>query len=63
MKQVFATRGRVVVRDVPEPTPGPGEVLVAPAFSAISPGTETHAIRGTRRPETTGNETEPALPA
>src|SRR6266849_1203057 len=61
MKQVFATGGRVVVVDVPEPTPGPGEVLVAPAFSVISTGTETHAIRGTARPETTGNETYPPL--
>src|SRR5207247_1159732 len=61
MKQVFATAGRVVVVDVPEPTPGPGEVLVAPAFSVISTGTETHAIRGTARPETTGNETYPPL--
>lgn len=61
MKQVFATQGRVVVVEVPEPTPGPGEVLVAPAFSVISTGTETHAIRGTARPETTGNETYPPL--
>jgi threonine dehydrogenase-like Zn-dependent dehydrogenase len=61
MKQVFATGGRVVVVDVPEPTVGPGEVLVAPAFSVVSTGTETHAIRSTARPETTGNETYPAL--
>jgi threonine dehydrogenase-like Zn-dependent dehydrogenase len=61
MKQVFATGGRVVVVDVPEPTPGPGEVLVASAFSVVSTGTETHAIRGTARPETTGNETYPPL--
>jgi threonine dehydrogenase-like Zn-dependent dehydrogenase len=61
MKQVFATGGRVVVAEVPEPTLGPGEVLVAPAFSVISTGTETHAIRSTANPETTGNETYPAL--
>lgn len=61
MKQVFAWQGRVVVRDVPEPTPGPGEVLIAPAFSVISSGTELHAIQGTSRPETTGNETYPPL--
>jgi threonine dehydrogenase-like Zn-dependent dehydrogenase len=36
-----------VVLNVPEPTLRPGEVLVAPAFSAISVGTETGIIRGT----------------
>src|SRR5262245_20402933 len=61
MKQVFATGERVVVADVPEPTPGPGEVLVAPAFAVIITGTETHAVRSTTRPETTSNETYPAL--
>src|SRR5438067_1735340 len=45
MKQVFAIGGRVVVADVPEPTLGPGEVLVAPAFSVVSTGTETLAIQ------------------
>jgi threonine dehydrogenase-like Zn-dependent dehydrogenase len=61
MKQVFATGGRVVVVDVPEPAPGPGEVLVETAFSVVSTGTEIHAIQGTARPETTGNETYPPL--
>lgn len=59
MKRAFATQGRVVVLDVPEPALRPGEVLVAPAFSAISSGTETHIITSTERPETTGTDTYP----
>ena len=50
MKRAFATEGRVVVLDVPEPELRPGEVLVAPAFSAISSGTEMHIIASTSRP-------------
>ena len=46
MKRVFAHGGRAVLRDVPEPEIRPGEVLVAPAFSAISSGTEMYFIRG-----------------
>ena len=45
MKKVFAAGGRAVLVDVPEPVLRPGEVLVAPAFSAISAGTETSVIR------------------
>jgi threonine dehydrogenase-like Zn-dependent dehydrogenase len=63
MKRVFATEGRVVVLEVPEPTLRPGEVLVAPAFSAISSGTERHIIESTSRPETTGADTYPASSA
>src|SRR6476620_9885435 len=59
MKRAFATEGRVVVRDVPEPELRAGEVLVAPAFSAISSGTEMHIISSTSRPETTGDDTYP----
>lgn len=59
MKRAFATEGRVVVLDVPEPTLRAGEVLVAPAFSAISSGTELHIIESTARPETTGTDTYP----
>lgn len=59
MKRAFATEGRVVVLDVPEPELRPGEVLVAPAFSAISSGTEMHIIASTARPETTGTDTYP----
>ncbi len=59
MKRAFATEGRVVVLDVPEPELRRGEVLVAPAFSAISAGTEMHIIHSTARPETTGTDTYP----
>src|SRR5687767_10158872 len=51
MKRVFAVEGRPVVLDVPEPELRPGEVLVAPVFSAISAGTESGIIRGSA-PET-----------
>ena len=59
MKRAFATEGRVVVLDVPEPELRAGEVLVAPAFSAISSGTEMHIISSTASPETTGTDTYP----
>jgi threonine dehydrogenase-like Zn-dependent dehydrogenase len=59
MKRAFATEGRVVVLDVPEPTLRAGEVLVAPAYSAISSGTEMHIISSTAKPETTGTDTYP----
>ena len=47
MKRVFAHRGEAVVHDVPEPTLRKGEVLVRPAYSAISVGTEMWLIAGT----------------
>lgn len=59
MRRVFATEGRAVVREVPEPLLRAGEVLVAPAFSVISSGTEQHIIESTARPETTGADTYP----
>jgi threonine dehydrogenase-like Zn-dependent dehydrogenase len=46
MKRVFAVDGRPVVLEVEEPTLRAGEILVAPKFSAISPGTESGIIRG-----------------
>jgi threonine dehydrogenase-like Zn-dependent dehydrogenase len=51
MKRVFAVDGKPVVLDVAEPELRPGEILVAPAFSAISAGTESGIIRGSA-PET-----------
>ncbi len=45
MKQVFIKEGRVVVEDVPAPACGDNEVLVANAFSLISPGTELASIK------------------
>lgn len=59
MKRVFATAGTAVLREVPEPELRAGEILVAPAFSVISSGTELHIIASTARPETTGADTYP----
>lgn len=59
MKRLFATEGRVVVREVPEPELRAGEILVAPAYSVISSGTEMHIIESTAQPETTGTDTYP----
>ena len=61
MKRVVAHQGKAVVIEVPEPEMRPGEVLVAPEFSAISSGTELHIIAATARPETTGEDTYPSL--
>jgi len=43
---VFTAIGDVSRADVTVPTPGPGEVLVETAFSAISPGTERRCLAG-----------------
>jgi predicted dehydrogenase/threonine dehydrogenase-like Zn-dependent dehydrogenase len=45
MKQVFVSKGDIVIEDVPPPVCGNNEVLVANAYSAISIGTELSAIR------------------
>lgn len=49
MKQVFLKSGAIVVEDVPTPAPGPGEVLVHNAYSLISAGTETLALKGAQK--------------
>ena len=59
MKRAYAQGGGVVVLDVPEPELRAGEILVAPTYSAISSGTETHIISSTARPETTGTDNYP----
>lgn len=51
MKRVFAHRGEAVVLDVPEPALRKGEVLVRPAYSAISVGTEMWLIDGSADPD------------
>ena len=51
MKRVFAHGGEAVVREVPEPTLRKGEVLVRPAYSAISVGTEMWLIGGSADPD------------
>jgi len=45
MQQVFLKNGQIAVEDVPAPTPGEKEVLVANAFSLISSGTEGAAVK------------------
>lgn len=52
--------GELVVDDVPEPTVGPNQVLVATRVSAVSAGTENRMMH--RRPGDAG-ETGPELPA
>jgi L-iditol 2-dehydrogenase len=37
--------GRFVVREEPDPEPGPGEVLVRVAFAGVC-GTDRHLLRG-----------------
>jgi threonine dehydrogenase-like Zn-dependent dehydrogenase len=59
MKRAYAIEGRVVLLDAPAPELRAGEVLVAPAYSVISSGTELHIIASTARPETTGADTYP----
>ena len=44
IKKLFAQGGRAVVAEIPEPELRPGEVLIAPAFSIVSAGTETATI-------------------
>jgi len=45
MKQVFVSKGDIVVEDISPPVCGNTEVLVANAYSAISIGTELSAVR------------------
>lgn len=61
MKRVFAHRGAAVVREVPEPVLRTGEVLVRPAYSAISVGTEMWLIDGSAD-EDFGIHEYPAVP-
>ena len=50
MKSLFAQGGRAVVAEIPDPVLRPGEVLVAPAFSTVSAGTETSVIERSADP-------------
>ncbi|GIF51528.1 threonine dehydrogenase-like Zn-dependent dehydrogenase [Asanoa ferruginea] len=47
-RRVLAQGGEIILREVPDPTPGPGDVLVRPRYSVISPGTERSIVRATR---------------
>jgi predicted dehydrogenase/threonine dehydrogenase-like Zn-dependent dehydrogenase len=47
MKQVFFNaKGELLLKDVPAPACGPGDVLVRVAYSLISSGTESTAVAG-----------------
>lgn len=45
MKQLFSSKGQVVIEDGPAPLPGAGEVLVQVHYSCISSGTEVGGVR------------------
>jgi threonine dehydrogenase-like Zn-dependent dehydrogenase len=47
VRRVMARDGEVILHEVDTPTPGPGDVLVRPRFSVISPGTERSIVRAT----------------
>lgn len=49
MKQLFLIDGKVALREVPLPTPGPDELLVKTFYSAISSGTETSSVQKSRQ--------------
>ena len=57
----YAGDGTIEVIEAPEPQPGPGEVLVQTAVSAIC-GSELHSYRGTAQPGNGGHEAAFALP-
>ncbi|MEK7412362.1 MAG: hypothetical protein AAB263_03470, partial [Planctomycetota bacterium] len=44
MRQVLIASGRPVVVDVPDPVPGPEDILVEVHWSCLSPGTELAAL-------------------
>jgi threonine dehydrogenase-like Zn-dependent dehydrogenase len=60
VKKLFAKDGRAVLVDIPEPELRPGEVLIAPAYSAISSGTEMSTIRASADPATVHSHDYPA---
>lgn len=51
----FTGNGNVQVGEGPDPIPGPGEVVVKTAVSAIC-GSELHAYRGTAQDGNGGHE-------
>jgi L-iditol 2-dehydrogenase len=51
MRKVVVTPGGVEIREVAEPEPGPGEVLIRTSVSGVC-GSDTHALRG-RHPNVT----------
>lgn len=61
MKRVFAVAGKAMLLEVPEPELRAGEVLVSPAYSVISSGTEMHIIHSSADPRTLGDDTYPSL--
>ena len=62
MRRLFAIGGRAELVDVPEPELRQGEVLVAPAYSAISVGTELWLVNGSADPDFGVHEYPPDPP-
>jgi len=49
LKQLILENGRVVVKELPDPTPDTYEVVVANAYSAVSIGTERSMLMSARK--------------
>ena len=49
MKQLIVENGRIVVKELPDPTPDTYEVVVANAYSAVSIGTERSMLISARK--------------
>ncbi|MCC6056554.1 MAG: hypothetical protein LM583_07755, partial [Desulfurococcaceae archaeon] len=49
MKQLIVKSGRIVVKELPDPTPDIYEVVVANAYSAVSIGTERSMLINAKR--------------
>jgi len=49
MKQLFIEKGRVVIKELPDPVPDTYEVVVASAYSAVSIGTERSMLLSARK--------------
>jgi alcohol dehydrogenase len=48
---VFEQRGKISIREVPRPSPGPGEALIRVTLTTIC-GTDVHILRGEYRSRT-----------
>lgn len=57
----FTAPREIEIRAVPDPEPGPGDLLVRTLYSGISAGTELLAYRGELNPSTERDETLSAL--
>ena len=60
IKKLFAQGGKAVIAEIPDPVLRPGEVLIAPAYSVVSAGTETNTIQMSADPARLHNHDYPA---